>query len=354
MQSYTTSEKVNFVSWYFQGLSSREISDNFAVFYPNRPIPSKSTVSRIVDQFKSTGCVNSEHTKRVRTHTVSNDENKEIICASIEANPSNSVRGMANELGINRETCRRVLKSEGYKCFKLKNVQKLHDGDSFRRMEFCETWIDKINRNPRLKNKILFTDECTFYLEGFVNKQNDRFWAKENPNQVHERHHQVRHKVNVWCGIAGSRIIGPYFFGHNINGNNYLEFLQRTVVPAIDALELPHPLIFMHDGCPAHGSAEVTEFLNNTFGNNWIGLRGPYKWPARSPDLNPLDFFYWGYMKEKVFKVRNLRNIEEMRQTILQVSQDIPNVMLQNVSRAFYDRLGFCLAQYGNTFEQLL
>lgn len=27
-------------------------------------------------------------------------------------------------------------------------------------------------------------------------------------------------------------------------------------------------------------------------------MRGPYKRPARSPDLNHLDFFYRGYMEE--------------------------------------------------------
>lgn len=135
---------------------------------------------------------------------------------------------------------------------------------------------------------------------------------------------------------------------------NYLQFLQQTLVPAIQALQLPHRLIFMHDGCPAPGSAEVTAFLNNAFGNNWIGLRGPYKWPARSPELNTLDFFYWGYMKENVFKLGHLGNIDELRQKIVRVSQSIPVIMLQNGSRAFYNCLGFWLTQYGSNFEQLL
>ena len=26
-----------------------------------------------------------------------------------------------------------------------------------------------------------------------------------------------------------------------------------------------------------------------------------HDWPARSPDLNPMDFFYWGFLKSKVF-----------------------------------------------------
>ena len=38
-----------------------------------------------------------------------------------------------------------------------------------------------------------------------------------------------------------------------------------------------------------------------TFGDRWIGHHGPAPWPARSPDLNPLDFFLWGHLKALVY-----------------------------------------------------
>jgi len=42
-------------------------------------------------------------------------------------------------------------------------------------------------------------------------------------------------------------------------------------------------------------------FLDATFSNRWIGREGPTHWPPRSPDITPLDFFLWGYVKDKVF-----------------------------------------------------
>jgi len=36
----------------------------------------------------------------------------------------------------------------------------------------------------------------------------------------------------------------------------------------------------------------------------WIGRRGAIKWPPRSPDLTPLDYFMWGYLKERVYKTK--------------------------------------------------
>ena len=41
-------------------------------------------------------------------------------------------------------------------------------------------------------------------------------------------------------------------------------------------------------------------------------MNRPVEWPARTPDLNPLDFFLWGYLKSKVFLMppENLAELE--------------------------------------------
>jgi hypothetical protein len=41
--------------------------------------------------------------------------------------------------------------------------------------------------------------------------------------------------------------------------------------------------------------------LDRTFPGRWIGRDGPMPWPPRSPDIKPLDFFLWGYVKSIVF-----------------------------------------------------
>jgi hypothetical protein len=48
---------------------------------------------------------------------------------------------------------------------------------------------------------------------------------------------------------------------------------------------------FMHGGAPPHFLRIVRQHLNQTFGEQWIGRGGSVNWPARSPDLNPLDFW---------------------------------------------------------------
>jgi len=41
--------------------------------------------------------------------------------------------------------------------------------------------------------------------------------------------------------------------------------------------------------------------LDATFPNKWTGRDGPTPWPPPSPEITPVDFFIWGYVKDKAF-----------------------------------------------------
>lgn len=56
-------------------------------------------------------------------------------------------------------------------------------------------------------------------------------------------------------------------------------------------------VIPQQDGAPAHYAKIVTEFLGETFPRHWSGKQ----WPPSSPDLTPLDFYFWAYVKQIVY-----------------------------------------------------
>ena len=60
-------------------------------------------------------------------------------------------------------------------------------------------------------------------------------------------------------------------------------------------------IYFQQDGAPPHYHRDVRAYLKATFPNRWIGRRGSVEFPARSPDLTPMDFFLWGYLKDKAY-----------------------------------------------------
>ncbi|CAK1582351.1 unnamed protein product [Parnassius mnemosyne] len=81
---------------------------------------------------------------------------------------------------------------------------------------------------------------------------------------------------------------------------------------------------------------------------------GPILWPARAPELNPLDFFYWGYLKENVYS-KPIPNIAELRQKIIEFSQQANNIRLARpITRSFIRRCRTCIRAGGRQFEHLL
>ena len=162
------------------------------------------------------------------------------------------------------------------------------------RMDFCN-WLDQmIRRKQDFTNHILFTDESTFDRNGIINSHNMHYWSEENPHLIKKTKHQIKFSLNVWCGILGGHLIGPVFLPSRLTGNDYLEFLASTLPELLGNIPLAslRNMFFMHDGAPAHFSRAVREYLNGRFREKWIGRGGPIQWPARSPDLNPLDFFF--------------------------------------------------------------
>ena len=56
--------------------------------------------------------------------------------------------------------------------------------------------------------KIIFSDESYFWQNGFVNKQNMRYWSDSNSHVLHESSLHPE-KITVWCGLYAGGVIGP-------------------------------------------------------------------------------------------------------------------------------------------------
>jgi hypothetical protein len=94
-------------------------------------------------------------------------------------------------------------------------------------------------------------------------------------------------------------------------------------------------------------------YLNENFIGRWIGRGSTIKWPARSPDLTPLDFFLWGHLKTVIYS-EPVNNLEFLKTRIEEETANISENTLLNVINGFKNRVGFCLDQRGGIFENLL
>jgi len=69
--------------------------------------------------------------------------------------------------------------------------------------------------------------------------------------------------------------------------------------------------------------------LDATFPKRWFGRDGPTPWPPLSPDITPLDFFLWGYVKDKVFSTP-VPDITNLKARIIDALATITEHMLEN------------------------
>ncbi|KAJ8914916.1 hypothetical protein NQ315_016070 [Exocentrus adspersus] len=251
----------------------------YAQKYPNRSHPDVRSLQNLKERFKRTGSVSYE--KKSRTPTVLNEENQLAISLAVVENTQVSVRVLSNGLNI-----------------KKSSISK--------RIHFCQ-WVHNVEaENENFFKFVLFTDECTFYRNGFVNRHNFHYYDTQNSHIVQVNNHQHNWSINVWGGILHNHVIGPYIFQGSVTGEVFLNFLRNDFPRLIQHVPdfIINRMWLQLDGAPApspaHFSVTVRHHLNEHFPNAWIGRQGPTAWPPRSADLTPMDYFLWGVVKSDV------------------------------------------------------
>jgi hypothetical protein len=143
------------------------------------------------------------------------------------------------------------------------------------------------------------TDEANSHFCGNVNSQNCRYWATENPRDIHQKPLHSE-KVIVWCGVASFGVIGPCFFEDEagravtVNSARYTEILLTFLELELQRLDVENQTLLFHpDGATAHTARTAMQVLNEMFPARLISRRGDIEWPARSLDLIVCDFLLW-------------------------------------------------------------
>ena len=146
--------------------------------------------------------------------------------------------------------------------------------------------------------------------------------------------------------------LGPHFFKDGngtvtVPSEGYCVILNTFLTAKLNELEYRYNVWFQQDGATSHTSTCSIGILKEMFPNHLISLRDDIGWPARSPDLNPCDFFLWGYLKSKVFSYRP-QSLEELKRAIRFEIAAIPPEMIHRVIENFRERLQTCVSNDGN------
>lgn len=95
-------------------------------------------------------------------------------------------------------------------------------------------------------------------------------------------------------------------------------------------------LWFQQDGTTAHTSRQTIALLHEKFQDRIISRNSDVNWPPRSCDLTPLDYFLWGFLKEKLY-ANALRTMQDLKRNIRTEIAAIEPMILEKVIRNFDD-----------------
>ena len=353
-------ERIFIIKQFFESGSVVTVQRNFVREFncKHRKKPSRSVVVRLVKKFEQTGSVWDNRVAAGAKRTVRTKEVEKKARKLVKENPRTTITLLAQRLGVSWSTTYRIL-TRDIRLFpyKVQVVQKLTSVNKEKRLHFAKEFSQFLATKPRSLNEIWFTDECHFWLNGYVNKQNMRLWSETNLNAIEEKPLHPE-KVTVWAAISSHGIIGPCFIRETVNSDNYHTLLTESVIPELENRGHLKKAIFQQDGAKLHTSDENLLLLRNVFKKREISNHFPnlfncgWNWPPYSPDLNPCDYFLWGYLKDRVY-VNNPTTCDDLEMEILQVMRDIPSNIYNLVLRNFVTRLEQVVEVDGGHFENI-
>eukprot|EP01047_Picozoa_sp_COSAG01_P067417 COSAG01_NODE_9519_length_2421_cov_30.252369_1_plen_154_part_00 len=116
--------------------------------------------------------------------------------------------------------------------------------------------------------------------------------------------------------------------------------------------------IWQQDGAPPHWGQDSLEHLEahgiSIENDNLLVEDESGKWPARSPDLNWLDEFVWGFMVNEI-RFEEATTKDELKAAILRVWDKITPQMCRNMITHYWKSGGTldkCIAAEGKRFSK--
>ena len=301
--------------------------------FKNNPAPSYTTIQNTIEKFETTGSVQDKPRKK-RAQSENRQNAKTRVEEFFEENPLLSIRKASSAAQVSYTTIRSILLDDLHlKPYKIQEYHQLQLGDYNKRENFAD-WFLALPSDAKFF--FIVSDEAYFYLVEPINKQNNRVWLKSRPTDGIERPLQDQ-KVLVWCAFSASKIYGPYFFEESVNQHNYLEMLQNFFWPLHQRVPHPQKYYFQQDGATPHTARVVQDWLSEKFEDRFIDKS---MWPPRSPDINPCDFYLWGYLKSVVYNpIPN--NLDELKENI---TREIKKISVETLRNVFFNLEKRCQA----------
>ena len=267
----------------------------------------------------------------------------------MESKPRISIREISAELEISQTSVWRLLRINlKMYPYKPKNVQPLTARHKTDRVSFSQ-WITQ--QPEGFTDKVIWSDEKLWQEKTKPNKQNERYWAVVDPMVEEECREQGGRKVMSWAGLINGQIILHWWpEGTTVDQEVYLEMLQTVVWPRVRGVATRNQYWMQQDGATCHTTVMVRDWLHSKFGERVISRFTAHSWPAKSPDLSPLDFWFWSVCLAELRRNPPI-SLEELQATVEEYSNSLDKDDIKKACRHIITRAEAFIKANGGDIE---
>ena len=104
---------------------------------------------------------------------------------------------------------------------------------------------------------------------------------------------------------------------------------------------------------PPHTARVTMEWLFGTFGPRATSKSAQFEWANYSLDLNPLDLFLWGFLKDKAC-TQNSQTLDELKEVVTTETRMIQSEVCMRMVANFRKRVQECSDHGGQHVEQFM
>ena len=262
-----------------------------------------------------------------------------------------TVRMMAEELNINRESVRIILSEElGMRKMCAKMVPKLlSDDQKQHRVRVCEDTLEEIGADPDFLRHIITGDETwVFQYDPETKRQSQQWFTPNSPRPKKARMSKSKIKTMLITFFDQKGLVHHEFVpqGQTVNQHFYQEVLKRLndrVRRCRPALWKNKSWMLHHDNAPAHTALSTRQLLANK--QVTVLDHPPY-----SPDLAPCDFWLFPKLKS-VVKGLHFASVDEIKDRVTRELRCLAEEDFAGCFQAWQRRMIKCINSGGNYFE---
>ena len=162
----------------------------------------------------------------------------------------------------------------------------------------------------------------------------------------------LRNVFKVWWAFALHGVGHLHRIEGTMDRHIYRQILIRHMKPSLQRLFPNNDGIFQQDNDPKHTAKSVLHYLNNNriprF--NLIPFRfnnkdDSFRWPAQSPDLNPIENL-WSILDRQITS-RRPNNEADLYDIVLNAWQNLEPIQLMKLSDSMPSRIAAVIANNG-------